>query len=88
MTQDNAIAYIFGYIIAFLIGVFTTRAIFSIPTFLRIQRAKLQVLTEIALQQGVKADIIRSIFLQNGVGAREKTTQEIKDEKATENKVS
>ena len=71
------VAYLILCVILFLIAVVITRAIFSIPTFLRIQRAKLQVLTEIALQQGVKADTLRSILAQNEVKARLQTAQEM-----------
>jgi len=78
MTQDNAILYILGYGIAFLIAVFVTRAIFSIPKFLKIQKAQLQVLAEIALQQGVNAEVLRTIREHHQLDARERTNEEIR----------
>ena len=65
-------------IISFIIGIFITRAIFSIPAFLKIQKAKLQILTEIALKQGVKADVLKGIYLENDVIERGKTNEEMR----------
>jgi len=80
MTEDNAIGYIIGYGIAFLIGIFLTRAIFSIPKFLRIQQAQVQILTEIAIQQGVKSEILEIIHGHNELTTRNKTVEEFKIE--------
>lgn len=80
MTQDNFIGYLIGYGVAFLIGTFITRAIFSIPKFLRLQKAQLQVLTEIALKQGVKTEVLRSIHAFQEVDLRETTNEEKREE--------
>ena len=53
--MEDLVLYILSYIMEFISAIFFTRAIFSIPKFLKIQKAKLQVLTEIAIQQGVQA---------------------------------
>lgn len=79
MSIDPIILYI-GYALSILIAIFVTRAIFSIPTFLKIQKAKLQVLTEIAIQQGVNAEVLRTIHVHNELTAREKTNEERREE--------
>jgi hypothetical protein len=61
MNSDNAIPYIFGYIIAFIIAVFVTRAIFSIPKLLKYQRMQILLLAEMAKAQGVDLERIEKI---------------------------
>jgi hypothetical protein len=78
MNQSDLPIYIFGYIIAVIIGIFLTRAIFSIPKFLRLSEAKFQVLVEIAKQQGVSEDVLNSIHTNCGVNKRLETFQENK----------
>ncbi len=78
MNQENFMGYIVAYAISFLIAVFVTRAIFSIPKFLKLQKAQLQVLTEIAIQQGVKAEVLRTIHVANEVEARGNTNEELR----------
>lgn len=73
--MDPVILYI-GYALSILIAIFLTRAIFSIPTFLKLQKAQLQVLTEIAIQQGVQAEVLRTIHVYNELEARAKTNEE------------
>jgi len=65
MNQENAVGYIVAYVLCFLVAIFITRAIFSVPKFLKLQKAQLQVLTEIAVQQGVKAEVLRKIYSNN-----------------------
>ena len=74
------IVAIIGYIIVFFIAVFITRAIFSIPKFLKLQEAQLQIITELAKQQGVKSEVIKSIYDNCGVPARVETNTETKQE--------
>ena len=80
MTQDNFIVYLIGCGVAFLIGIFITRAIFSIPKFLKLQAAQLEVLVEVAKQQGVKAEVLLTIHTSNGLTPRLKTNEEIRAE--------
>jgi len=61
MNSDNAIPYILGYIIAFIIAVFVTRAIFSIPKLLKYQRMQILLLAELAKAQGVDPERIEKI---------------------------
>lgn len=74
------IVTIIVYVIAFIIAVFVTRAIFSIPKFLRLQEAQLQIITELAKQQGVKNEVIQSIHDNCGVPLRVETNNETKTE--------
>ena len=76
MKSDDIILFVFCYAVAFLIAVFITRAIFSIPTFLKLQKAQLQVLTEIAIKQGVKSEVLRTIHSYNELEARARTEEE------------
>jgi hypothetical protein len=80
MNSDNAIIYILGYIIAFIIAIFVTRAIFSIPKLIRLQEAQFEVLVEIAKQQGVSAEILQKIHTSNELSARAKTNEEKREE--------
>jgi len=77
-SADNVFLYIIGYIIAFVVAVFVTRAIFSIPKFLRLQTAQLEILMEIAKQQGVNADVLLKIHSSNDLSTRAKTNEEIR----------
>jgi len=61
MNPDNAIFYIIGYVIAFVVGVFITRAIFSIPKLLKYQRMQVLLLAELAKAQGVDTERIEKI---------------------------
>jgi hypothetical protein len=86
--NEELIGYFIGYGITFLVGIFITRAIFSIPKFLKLQQAQLQVLTEIAKQQGVKADVLHIIHYDLGLSARPKTNEEIRAQLEQEKKNS
>jgi hypothetical protein len=61
MNSDNVIPYILGYMIAFIIAVFVTRAIFSIPKLLKYQRMQILLLAELAKAQGVDPERIEKI---------------------------
>jgi uncharacterized protein YybS (DUF2232 family) len=63
MNQDAIIlTTIFAYFIGFLISVLITRLVFSIPTFLRYQKAKINILAEMAIKNGVEPDKISGIM--------------------------
>ncbi|EHQ26592.1 hypothetical protein BDD43_0607 [Mucilaginibacter gracilis] len=51
-----------GYFIAFLVGILMIRALFIVPQFLRIKKAKLKILSEMAIQNGVEPDKIMDII--------------------------
>ncbi|WP_183561756.1 hypothetical protein [Mucilaginibacter sp. SP1R1] len=53
------------YLIGAVVLIFVTRLIFSIPTFLRYQKAQTKLLSEIALKNGVEVDRITEIL--NGI---------------------
>ncbi|SDS82233.1 hypothetical protein SAMN05216490_1884 [Mucilaginibacter mallensis] len=79
-SADNVFLYIIGYIIAFVVGIFITRAVFSIPKFLKLQAAQLEVLVEIAKQQGVKPEVLFMIHSSNDLRTRAQTNEEIRAE--------
>lgn len=62
--NELLVATLLGYGIVFVIGIFITRAIFSIPKFLRIKEAELKILSEIAIKNGVEPDKISGIINQ------------------------
>lgn len=76
MRDQDFIVAIVLYAIAFIVAIFVTRAIFSIPKFLKLQQAQLQIMTELARQQGVNNEIIKSIHDNCDVSLRVETTTE------------
>lgn len=64
--MERIIFYSFGFLAAFLICVAITRAIFSIPAFLKYQKANTVLLMKIARAQGVPEDEIQLVsnFIQ------------------------
>ena len=80
MSDDQIIPYAIGAILVFIVAIFITRAIFSIPKFLKLQKAQLQMLTEIAIRQGVKPEVIRTIHVFNDLELREKSNEETRAE--------
>jgi hypothetical protein len=61
MNTNEIMVYIIGYTLAFIIAVFITRAIFSIPMFLKCQRMQILLLAEIAKANGVDDERIEKI---------------------------
>ena len=62
MEQSNLnLLCLVGGIIGVIIFIVITRAIFSIPIFLRQQKAIIKLLSEIAIKNGVDADTIDGI---------------------------
>lgn len=61
MEANELILPVLGYIMAFFIAVFITRAIFSIPKFLKMQKAQTQLLIELAKKTGCDRERIDSI---------------------------
>jgi len=84
MEENAVILYVMVCIGAFIAGIFITRAIFSIPKFLRLQEAQLQVLTEIAKKHGVSANVLFVIHENLGILPRPKTDEELKKEQEKE----
>lgn len=80
MYQDDIIIYIIVGILAFIVSIYIIRAIFSISKFLKLQGAQLEVLVEIAKQQGVKAEVLLKIHTSNDLLPRAKTNEEKKIE--------
>jgi len=62
---ESILTYLFILIIAFLIGALLTRLVFSIPKFLKYQKANTLLLIKIARQKGVaenELDLILEII--------------------------
>ena len=59
--MEDFLPYLLISVISFLIMVFITRAIFSIPKFIRYKEAELKFLREIARKNNVEEAIIKSI---------------------------
>lgn len=53
------------YIVSIAVLIFITRLVFSIPQFLRYQKAQTQLLSEIAIEKGVAVSRINEIL--NGI---------------------
>ncbi|MGY4540063.1 hypothetical protein ACVW0P_004505 [Mucilaginibacter sp. UYNi724] len=62
MGAGELIVMFVGFLIVFLIAVAITRAIFSIPKFLRMKKAELKILGEMAVKAGVSQDLISGII--------------------------
>lgn len=60
-----------------LIFIYITRAIFSIPDLLNMQKAQTHILLEIAKQNGVKEDVLDSIYDSFKFDARNQGQSEI-----------
>ncbi len=56
------VGYAIGFIVLSVIVIFITRAIFSIPQFLKMQKAQVKLLSEIAIKNGVEPDKISGII--------------------------
>lgn len=54
-----------GIFIGFLISVYIIRAIFDIPTIVRMHKAQVRLLEQIAKQQGVEEKIISTIITES-----------------------
>jgi len=67
-------------IIAVLLGVLLTRAIFKIPTFLRLQEAQVSLLIAIAEKQGVGPEGINFILKFHGLEGSAVVTRPVKKE--------
>jgi uncharacterized membrane protein YGL010W len=78
MDSSDVVLYIFGYVLAFIVGVFITRAVFSIPKLIKLQEAQLEILTEIAKKQGVKPEVLLMIHSSNELRTRAQTNEEIR----------
>jgi hypothetical protein len=65
--MDTIILYLVLYAIGFLISVIIMRAIFSIPTIIKNQKAQTRLLAEIALQQGIEKTTVNRILNEAGV---------------------
>lgn len=50
------------YIVGLVVLIFITRLIFSIPAFLRYQKAQTQLLSEIAMEKGVATSRVNEIL--------------------------
>ena len=59
--MDIIIGYLAITIVVFLISIAIMRAVFSIGTFIKLQRAQVQLLAEIAYRQGVSEEKITRI---------------------------
>jgi hypothetical protein len=62
-SSDQAYTYLIFAIISFIIGVFITRAVFSIPRILRELKAQTLLTAKIAEKQGVSKDAIDKILV-------------------------
>lgn len=79
-TLGVLLMYLLFSVLGILIMAFITRAIFSIPKFIKLQHAQLQILTEIAKKHDVKNDVIYMIYENLGLYLRHKTNEETKEE--------
>lgn len=80
MNSDQIIVYSIVSVISIFILAAILRTVFSISKFKKLQEAQLQILTEIAVQQGVKQEVINSIYINLGLYYRQKTNEEIRVE--------
>jgi hypothetical protein len=80
MDINTFFEYLIGYAVVFLICVFITRAIFSIPKFLDLQRAQVHLLSDIALKNGVDPEVVKKIYTYNEVPVRPQTNEEKREE--------
>lgn len=89
---ENLITYVLFFLIAFVIGIVITRAIFSIPLLLKYQKANLLLLTKIAKQKGVSdEDIEDAIDIVNprlGIYTADFTLRQIHEKKHKEPKTT
>jgi hypothetical protein len=65
--QDALVLSVIAYPILIILGVFITRLIFSIPAFLRLQKAQVKLLSEIAVKSGVEPDKISGILNESKI---------------------
>ena len=56
------VLYLFCGFIGFIISVYIVRAIFNIPKFVRLQKAQVRLLEEIAKNQGVDGKTVQGII--------------------------
>jgi hypothetical protein len=77
MYQDNTDAFLMYllYAVAFIVSIFITRAIFSIPKFLRYQRAQIKLMALVAHQNGIAEERIQKI-LRESDGSTDETSLE------------
>lgn len=74
-NSDQAYTFFIFAIVSFVIGVFITRAVFSIPRILRELKAQTLLTAKIAEKQGVSKEAINKI-LTDAHGADASVTQQ------------
>lgn len=79
-SSDQAYTYLIFAIVSFIIGVFITRAVFSIPRILRELKAQTLLTAKIAEKQGVSPQAINKILVE-AHGADASVTQQGTEEK-------
>jgi hypothetical protein len=62
MNDVLALTGIAVYVVVFFLALLIARFVFSIPKFLRIKKAELKILSEMALKAGVEPDKISGII--------------------------
>jgi hypothetical protein len=72
----EVIMYLAGGFISFIISVYIIRAIFNIPTFIKLQKAQMKLLEEIAKSQGVDSAKVQGIISET-VGWNDVPTQSV-----------
>ena len=63
-TKQALIIYGFLGVVGFFIVIYLIRAIFNIPTMVRLQRAQVRLLEEMAKKQGVEEEKVKTIIAE------------------------